>query len=279
MGRCEWFVRSTFSYNVRMAMTVPEIRAALQAADAQAFAVLERSYADDPRKGVHAAVEAARRRIEAESAERRRVEGLFRFEEELCASRGAALAVGLDEVGRGPLAGPLAVGAVVFADCTPIMGLNDSKQVRPERRTEIAALVKEAAAAWAIEYIEPAEIDRIGMTASLRKAFTAAVTDIEAQGIMPDAILLDGNPLHFDKREVNIVKGDAQCASIAAASIIAKVARDALMCEKAELYPAYGFAENKGYASAAHIRAIEQHGLCPEHRVSFCGSFMQQTLF
>ena len=261
-----------------MLTTVSEIRAALQAADEDDFAVLERSLHDDPRKGVHAAIEAARRRLQAESEENRRVAALYAFEDEVASEHGGGIVVGLDEVGRGPLAGPLAVGAVVFADRTPIPGLNDSKQVKPERREAIAKAVYKAATA-VVEYVEPSEIDRIGMTAALRKAFSTAVARIEAHGVVPDVILLDGNPLHFDHREVNIVKGDARCASIAAASIIAKVARDALMVQKAELYPEYGFAENKGYASSAHMKAIERYGLCPEHRVSFCGSFMQQSLF
>lgn len=262
-----------------MDMTVAEIRAALQAADDGEFAVLERALADDPRKGVRTAVETARRRLQAASAERERVLELYRFEDELVAAHGGGVAVGLDEVGRGPIAGPLAVGAVVLVDRTPIMGLNDSKQVRPEQRTEIAQVIRGVAAAAVVEYVEPAEIDRIGMTAALRRAFAAAVARIEAAGIVPDVILLDGNPLRFDKREVNVVKGDAHCASIAAASIIAKVERDELMRRKALEYPEYGFDKNKGYASAEHIAAIERFGLCPEHRESFCGSFLQQTLF
>ena len=262
-----------------MGMTVVEIRAALQAAGEDEFAVLERALADDPRKGVQAAVATARSRLQAQAAERGRVQGLYRFEDELVEAHGGGIAVGLDEVGRGPLAGPLAVGAVVLCDRTPIPGLNDSKQVRPEHRAQLAERIHATAAAAAVEYVEPAEIDRSGMTAALRPAFAAAVARIEEAGIVPDVILLDGNPLHFDKREVNIVKGDARCASIAAASVIAKVARDELICRKAEEYPAYGFDKNKGYASPAHISAIERFGLCPEHRVSFCDSFLQESLF
>ena len=262
-----------------MGMTVSEIRAALQAAGEVELAVLERELHDDPRKGVQTALETARRRVAAEVAERNRLQGLYGFEDEIAREHGGGVIVGLDEVGRGPLAGPLAVGAVVFADRTPIEGLNDSKQVRPDRREAIAEQIKSQAAAAVVEYVQPAEIDRLGMTASLRKAFGSAVARIEEMGIVPDVILLDGNPLHFDKREVNVVKGDAHCASIAAASIIAKVARDALMVEKSAAYPEYGFAENKGYASAAHMEAIERYGLTPEHRVSFCGAFLQETLF
>ena len=139
--------------------------------------------------------------------------------------------------------------------------------------------MKRVALAWDVHYVEPSYIDDHGMTASLRLAFSSAVKAIEQAGVRPDVILLDGNPLHLDPREVNVVKGDGKCASIAAASIVAKVERDALMCRYAESYPEYHFAENKGYASRAHIDAIERVGLSPIHRKSFCTAFTQQTLF
>ena len=262
-----------------MALTVAQIQAKLKAADAAEFAVLERSLVADTRKGVRNAVEVARRRIEAETAEAARVESIYVFETELAAARGANIIVGLDEVGRGSIAGPLAVGAVVLDHDERIAGLNDSKQVKPEDRELIAAQIKERALAWAVAYIEPDVIDAVGMTASLIKAFRSAVEQIEAQGIVPDIVLLDGNPLHFDKREVNIVKGDAKCASISAASIVAKVERDALMRNLSADYPAYHWDECKGYASAAHIEAIKEFGLTPLHRATFCTAFTQETLF
>ena len=122
-------------------------------------------------------------------------------------------------------------------------------------------------------------IDAVGMTASLVTAFRRALAAIEEAGVHPDVVLLDGNPLHMDDREVNVVKGDCRCASIAAASIVAKADRDALMCRLAKEYPAYGFEAHKGYASPEHIEAIRRHGLTPVHRVTFCTSFMQATLF
>jgi ribonuclease HII len=130
-----------------------------------------------------------------------------------------------------------------------------------------------------VQHIQPDEIDAGGMTASLRVAFSRAVRAIEQGGCIPQTVLLDGNPLHMDPREVNVVKGDARCASIAAASIIAKVERDAIMVEYARSYPEYGFERNKGYASAEHRQAIGEYGLCPIHRVSFCSAFTQDTLF
>lgn len=262
-----------------MGLTVAELSARLREADDAEFAVLERSLVADTRKGVRSAVEAARRRLEAESAERSRLESMYSFERELAEARGGGVVVGLDEVGRGPLAGPLAVGAVVLP-CEPtIAGLNDSKQVRPEARERIAQEAKRVALAWAVEYVEADEIDACGMTASLTTAFRRAVRRIEQAGIRPDVILLDGNPLHLDEREVNVVKGDGRCASIAAASIVAKVERDALMRRYAEQYPEYGFDACKGYASAAHIEAIRRYGLTPIHRATFCTAFTQPSLF
>ncbi len=260
-------------------LTVAEIRRKLQQADASEFSVLERALVADTRKGVRTAVETARRRIAAEEAERQRLEGLYSYERLLAEQHGGAVVVGLDEVGRGPVAGPLAVGACVLPDSPRIEGLNDSKQVRPDMRERVAAQVKSVAVAWSVQYVDAKDIDAAGMTASLVKAFRAALADIEAAGVHPDVVLLDGNPLHMDEREVNVVKGDARCASIAAASLIAKVDRDALMCRLAQQYPEYGFESNKGYGSLEHIQAIKQHGLSPVHRATFCTAFTQPTLF
>lgn len=265
-----------YGRGVSVGPTVAEIKEKLQRADAAEFAVLERSLIADTRKGVRAAVETARRRIAAQEAEAARLECMYAFQASLAQGK---LVVGLDEVGRGPLAGPLAVGAVVLPDDPRIDGLNDSKQVKPEARERIAQEVKRVALAWTVQYIEPADIDAHGMTASLTTAFRRAVAAVEAQGVAPEAVLLDGNPLHMDPREINVVKGDGKCASIAAASIVAKVERDALMCRYAEQYPGYDFASNKGYASAAHIEAIKRLGLSPIHRASFCHAFTQESLF
>ena len=262
-----------------MGTTVAEITHMLQMADADEFAVLERTLAADTRKGVRKAVEVARRRLEDEALEAARLEAMYEFEEQLAREHGGLPIVGLDEVGRGPLAGPLAVGAVVLPRETHIPGLNDSKQLSPAQRDHIDELVREGAVAWAIEFVEPGFIDSHGISAALRKAFSGAIAQIEAQGVMPATVLIDGNPLHIDAREVNVVKGDAACASIAAASIIAKVARDRLMVELSKTYPGYDFEKSKGYGSATHIAAIKARGLTPVHRASFCSSFAQETLF
>ena len=259
-----------------MSLSVAEIKQRLREVDDQGFAVLERSLLADPRKGVQVALDSTRKRLAAEACERDRLANMYGFEEKLAAGK---LIVGLDEVGRGPVAGPLAVGAVVLPREPRIEGLNDSKQVKPQARECIAEQIKARAIAWSVQYIEPADIDACGMTASLTLAFKRAVRAIEEAGVAPEVVLLDGNPLHMDRREINVVKGDGKCASIAAASIVAKVERDALMCEYAKSYPEYGFDSNKGYASADHIAAIKRFGLCPIHRTSFCHAFTQESLF
>ncbi len=256
--------------------TADDIVCRLRAADAEELAVLERTLAADTRKTVQKALASARKRNAAEQAEAERLAGMYAFQEHLAQGR---LLVGLDEVGRGPLAGPLTVAGVVLPANPRIAGLDDSKKLSPAARESIAEQVKQVAIAWSIQHIEPAEIDEKGMSCCLRAAFTRAVRAIEDAGIEPEVVLLDGNPLGIDSREVNVVKGDGKCASIAAASIIAKVERDALMVKYAEQYPGYGFESNKGYGAAEHIWAIRTLGLTPIHRAAFCTAFTQQTLF
>lgn len=270
------------------ALTIAQIKERIAQADEDALEALERAYASDSRKGVQQALKSARSRLEARAQELERIKGLYSFQDGVARDfltrkgiliGGEPCIVGLDEVGRGPLAGPLAVGAVVLPREPIIEGLNDSKKITPEKREDIAAIVKEKAAAWSVQYIEADHIDACGMTASLIVAFRRAIAAIEEQGIKPDVVLLDGNPLHLDPREVNVIKGDARCASISAASIIAKVDRDALMCRYAEQYPEYHFDSCKGYHSEEHADAIRRYGLSPIHRKSFCTAFMQETLF
>ena len=266
-------------------LTVSEIRERLRQADEHTLPALERSLRGDSRKVVQSALKAACRRVAEQQAERERICGLWNFDQEILTQRGGTLLVGLDEVGRGPLAGPLAVGAVAFdlsagAQVLPqLVGLNDSKQVKPAERVRLAQTIHEQAAAWTVAWIEPQDIDRLGITASLRKAFTQALHGIEQTLGNVDVILLDGNPLGLDSREVNVVKGDSKSASIAAASIVAKVARDHYMDEMDQQYPGYGFGHNKGYGSADHEEAIRSLGLSPLHRRSFCTKFLQESLF
>lgn len=262
-----------------MGTTVAEIRDMLMRANAEEFSALERSLAADTRKGVRDAVNAARKRILAEDREAARLAAMAGFDLSHISAGSSGHAVGLDEVGRGAVAGPLAVGAVVLPDEWRIEGLNDSKQLSAEQRERVAARIKEVALAWAVAYVQPGDIDRNGMSASLRKAFRQALEQVEASGVQVDVVLVDGNPLGFDEREFNVVKGDTKSASIAAASVVAKVERDQLMRSLSSTYPQYGFSQNKGYASEQHIKAIRERGTTPVHRRSFCKSFMQETLF
>lgn len=254
-----------------MQFTVTEIKKRLANANAAEFSKLEQQFASDGRKSVQAALNSCRRRLANEAAEAMRTEAMYGFERKLSAGR---LVVGLDEVGRGPLAGPLAVGAVVLPQRPVVLGLNDSKQLSAKTRERLAEQVKRAALAWHVEYVQPAVIDECGISWALKHAFKAAIAKIDGLcACKPGAVLIDGNALHIDEREINVVKGDAKCASIAAASIVAKVARDGLMCEYAKDYPQYHFESNKGYGAASHIAAIKQFGLCPLHRASFCKNF------
>ena len=196
------------------------------------------------------------------------------------------LVAGIDEVGRGALAGPLTVACVVLPQEPQVIGLDDSKKISPKRRYELAEEIRSVALGIGICHIEPAEIDACGMGASIRVAFTRALRSCEeslaARGNEGkiDAVLIDGNPVHIHENETCIVKGDGKVACIAAASIIAKVTRDSLMEVLAHEYPEYGFESNKGYGSAAHIAAIRSEGPSELHRATFLNNILteQQTL-
>lgn len=265
------------------ALSIEDVAVMLEGCDRAAFESCREALRSDTRKGIIALLAKTEKRLDAEEAESARLEGMYAFERGLAEAHGAKVWVGLDEVGRGPLAGPLAAGAVALSPEARIPGLNDSKKLSRTAREEIAETVKRDALAYAVAFVDNGFIDAHGMVASLKKAFGTALADVErqlaARGMACDLVLLDGNPLGFDAREANVVKGDAKCASIAAASIIAKVARDALMVEYAVQYPEYGWESNKGYASEEHMAAIEEHGLSPLHRASFCTSMTQMSLF
>lgn len=249
--------------------TAKEIAALLSdAPEQEALALIER-YDGDPRKQVQKAVSAARSRLARGEAERERVRGMYSLMREL---GGEGIVLGVDEVGRGSIAGPLTVCAVALPDEPQILGINDSKQLTPARREVLAAQISDVALAVGICHIEPAVIDEIGMAQALRKAMSGA---IENSGVDPSCVLIDGNPMRVHPKEKTLVKGDARVASIAAASIVAKVTRDHIMVAYGEEYPDYPFAECKGYASAEHIAAIKAHGLSPIHRFSFCGNFLE----
>ena len=250
-------------------MRAKEIAALIARSSEEELTELERRYAGDPRKQVREAIMRAHRRLELSRVERERVSDMYALQREL---GGDGMVVGIDEVGRGAVAGPLTVAAVALPYEPMLWGINDSKQLSAARREQLATNIEEVATAIGIAHIPPKQIDAEGMALSLRKAMGQA---IEATGVEPDCVLIDGNPIHVHERERCVVKGDARIACIAAASIVAKVTRDALMVGYDAIYPAYHFASCKGYASPEHIQAIRSCGLSEIHRVSFCGNFVE----
>ena len=175
---------------------------------------------------------------------------------------------GIDEAGRGPLAGPVVVASVIMPNDSMIEGVNDSKKVSEKKREKLFELIKEEAISYGIGIIWQEEIDEINILEATKKALTKSLEEME---IKPEIILVDAltkiNTLGIPYRSV--VKGDAKIYSIAAASILAKVTRDRIMREMDELYPQYGFAAHKGYGTAKHMEAIREYGLCPIHRKTF----------
>ena len=251
------------------AASAREVAALLSSASGQELDALVERYGEDPRKQVQHAIASALARRERERAERERVDAMYDLQREI---GGEGLVIGVDEVGRGAIAGPLTVGAVVLPNEPRVWGINDSKQLTPARRESLAAQIADVAVAIGIAHIEPASIDAVGMANALRMAMSQAIEDT---GVNPDCVLIDGNPMHVHSKEKTMVKGDAKIAAIAAASIVAKVTRDSLMIAYDSEYPGYHLAECKGYGSAAHIEAIRKNGLTPIHRVSFCGNFLE----
>lgn len=255
--------------NMTSSVSAAQVAAELGSAPVDEIEEMVARYAEDPRIQVQKARERALRRLERERAELERVDAMYRAMSEL---GGPGVVVGVDEVGRGSVAGPLTVCAVCLPAEPRILGVNDSKQLSPQRRSMLAARILEVASAVGICHIEPARIDEIGMARALRAAVAGAVEDT---GLDPDCVLMDGNPLGAVDNETSVVHGDAKVACIAAASIVAKVTRDELMVELDAEYPGYHLAQSKGYASPEHIAAIRQMGLSPVHRVSFCGNFLE----
>ncbi len=196
--------------------------------------------------------------------------------EAMMREKGYRQIAGLDEVGRGPLAGPVTAAAVILPPDTELVipGVDDSKKVSAKKREELAEIIKEKAAAWAVGSIDMATIDRVNILEATKLAMKQA---LEKLAVTPDVLLLDALTLQgVSLPQMPIVHGDALSVSIAAASILAKVTRDRFMTEADALYPQYGFASNKGYGSAAHIEALKTYGPCPLHRRSFIGHFVKE---
>ena len=202
------------------------------------------------------------------AAEHLRLEAMREYENRL---GDIDLICGIDEVGRGPLAGPVMAGAVILPKDCRILYINDSKKLSEKRREELYEIIKKEAVAFAIGSADPGRIDEINILQATYEAMCEAIGSLK---VMPDVLLNDAVTIPQVRiRQIAIVKGDARSVSIAAASIIAKVTRDRMMAEYAELFPEYGFDVHKGYGTAAHIEALKKYGPCPIHRRSFIKNF------
>lgn len=232
----------------------------------------------DPRLGVRKLREILKKRYEQERAERLRLQNMLNFERVLWKS-GIRTIAGVDEVGVGPLAGPVVAAAVVFPPNTELDGIDDSKQLDAERRTKLAARIREHATAIGVGSAEVGEIDRLNIYHAGLLAMRRAIEDLPSapEHVLVDARIIPG--VSIPQNSFN--KGDGINFSIAAASIIAKTHRDRLMADLEKEYPGYGFAQHKGYSTPEHQNAIRELGPCPIHRLSYqfirelCGEFSE----
>jgi len=181
-------------------------------------------------------------------------------------ARGFSAIAGVDEVGRGALFGPVFAAAVILSRDRPIRGLNDSKQLEPDRRVILAQRIRERAVAWSVAAVDSATIDRINIYQASRLAMKLAVQKLQPAA---DFLIIDALYLDVPIAQRALIQGDARCHAIAAASILAKVERDACMCEWDAVFPNYGLARHKGYSTPEHADALASHGLTPLHRLSF----------
>lgn len=254
-----------------MEQKISEINEIFRAADYSELPELLLSYKNDNRSGVQKILKSAQKRLKALEQEQERTKKLKSYEKEYDAF---GVICGIDEVGRGPLAGPVVAGAVILPRDCQILYLNDSKQLSEKKREELYEVIMEQAVATGIGYASPQRIDEINILQATYEAMREAVSQLP---IEPAVLLNDAVTIPMIKpsiHQVPIIKGDAKSVSIAAASIIAKVTRDRLMADYDILFPEYGFASNKGYGAAAHIQAIQTYGPTPIHRRSFIKNFV-----
>ncbi len=249
--------------------SISQIQKTLQAACETELPAFIEAHRQDPRAGVQKLIASAQRRLEALARERERIEGLRRYEEQygeyeyIC---------GIDEVGRGPLAGPVVAAAVILPRGCRILYINDSKQLSEKKREELYQVILEQAVACAVGYATPERIDQINILQATYEAMREAIGKLKPSPdiLLNDAVTIPGVNLP----QVPIIKGDAKSITIGAASILAKVTRDRLMQEYDKVFPAYDFAANKGYGSPAHIAALKKYGPTPIHRRSFITHFV-----
>lgn len=252
-----------------MSKKIGEIKQEFEQASVSEWQTLFAQYADDDRSGVVGLINKYKKSLEKLEAEKRRIEKMTIYEQKYS---DFAQICGIDEVGRGPLAGPVVAGAVILPKNCDILYLNDSKQLSEKKREELYDEIMEKAVAVGIGMASPQRIDEINILQATYEAMRMAISNLK---VAPDLLLNDAVRIpEVEIRQVPIIKGDAKSISIAAASIVAKVTRDRLMVEYDAIFPEYGFASNKGYGSAAHIQALQEIGPTPIHRASFIKNFV-----
>ena len=245
------------------------IKEKFAAAEIEKLPFIIEEYKADLRSGVQKEIEKALKKIDALEKEKARTQNLWKYEREYASY---TYICGIDEVGRGPLAGPVVAGAVILPKDCDILYINDSKKLSEKKREELYDIIMEKATAVGLGYATPERIDEINI---LQATYEAMRDAIKNMGILPDILLNDAVTIPgVDCKQVPIIKGDAKSISIGAASIVAKVTRDRLMVDYDLVYPEYGFASNKGYGASAHIDALKKYGPTPIHRRSFIKNFL-----
>lgn len=249
--------------------SINEIKEILKNTDVTALSEFIKHYNTDERSGVKKLVLKAEKEIEAYNKEVARTENLKFFENKYSDYN---YICGIDEVGRGPLAGPVVAGAVILPKDCDILYINDSKKLTAAKREELFQIIMEKAVSAKTALVSPQYIDKVNILQATYEAMRKAIATLDVQ---PEILLNDAvNIPLVNIKQVPIIKGDAKSISIGAASIIAKVTRDAMMVEYDKIYPEYYFASNKGYGSAKHIEALKKYGPCPIHRRSFIHNFI-----
>lgn len=248
---------------------ISEIKAEFEATDKVMLNELYAKYEKDERTGVVNLIQKYKKQEQKLCMERERIENMRIYERKYAHF---SYICGIDEVGRGPLAGPVVAGAVILPKDCEILYLNDSKKLSEKRREELYDEIMEKAIATGIGIVSPARIDEINILQATYEAMRIAIQQLEIEPdlLLNDAVTIPGVTID----QVPIIKGDAKSVSIAAASIIAKVTRDRLMVQYDDVLPGYGFASNKGYGSAEHITALKTLGATPIHRMSFIKNFV-----
>lgn len=249
--------------------TIAEIKAEFAVADMHSYPALYEMYKDDTRSGVQKLIEQCHKKEAALEKEKLRIEKMKEYERKY---EHLGYLCGIDEVGRGPLAGPVVACAVILPKDCQILYLNDSKKLSATKREELYDVIMKEAVSVGIGMRSPERIDEINILQATYEAMRDAVGKLE---VVPQVLLNDAVTIpQITIPQVPIIKGDAKSVSIAAASIVAKVTRDRLMEEYDKVFPEYGFASNKGYGAAAHIEALKKYGATPIHRKTFITHFI-----